>query len=406
MNDRMRSLYVERSIPRIALTKVLAAFREDAYFSPASPMRLGHIGVDLPGPRWVRVENRLSGICGSDLHFVYVDVDLRIAPAALPAHQRIYLGHEIVGHVAEIGPEVTALDVGDRVALQFMAGNCFTEGIEPPCRYCAAGNCYLCENAAEADSAPIGGGWGDGLLAHEQQLFRVPDALSDEEAVLLEPAAVGVHAVLRRPPASGQRALILGCGIIGLLTLQAARAAAPAAEITAMARYRHQARAAHALGADHVLTGKFDPYGVVAALADARRYTGLLGNETLVGGFDVVYDCVGTAATIQDALRWTRAGGSVVVVGIDLNLLTADLSPVWHDEVDLLGSYISGAETWEGERLSTFDLTARWFADGKLSADGLITHRFHLDEYRAAIETAGDKSQRSIKVVFQFTDGD
>jgi threonine dehydrogenase-like Zn-dependent dehydrogenase len=405
VNNTMRTLYMERSIPRIALTKALARFRDDAYFSPAAPMRMGRMEPALPGPHWVWVENRLAGICGSDLHFVYVDVDLRIAPAALPAHQRIYLGHEIVGYVAEVGPEVATLNVGDRVALQFTAGNCFTEGIEPPCRYCVAGNCYLCENAAEAHSAPIGGGWGDGFKAHEQQLFRVPDALSDEEAVLLEPAAVGVHAVLHRRPASGQRALVLGCGIIGLLTLQVVRAAAPDAEITALARYRHQARAAHALGADQVLTGKFDPYGVIAALTDARRYTGLLGNETLVGGFDVVYDCVGTAATIQDALRWTRASGAVVVIGLNLNLLTVDLSPVWHDEVDLLGSYISGAETWEGERLSTFELTARWFADGKLSADGLITHRFDLDDYRTAIETASDKSQKSIKVVFEFDAG-
>lgn len=402
----MRTLYVGRSMPRIAITKALTAFRGNAYFGAASHMRMGRVDPNLPGPRWVRVENQLAGICGSDLQLVHLDVDLRIAPAALPAHRRIYLGHEVVGRVAEIGPEVATLDVGDRVTLQFMAGNCFTEDIEPSCRYCAAGDCYLCENAAQADSAPRGGGWGDGFLAHEQQLFRVPDPLTDEEAVLLEPAAVGVHAILRRPPEPGQRALILGCGIIGLLTLQAARAAAPGAEITAMARYRHQARAAHALGADHVLTGKFDPYGVIAALTNAQRFTGLLGNQTLVGGFDVVYDCVGTATTIQDALRWTRAGGAVVVVGIDLNRLTIDLSPVWHDEVDLLGSYISGGETWAGERLSTFELAARWFADGKLNADDLITHRFDLGDCRTAIVAASDKSQESIKVVFQFTDGD
>lgn len=398
----MQTIYVEKNIPRTALTKALAPLRSDVYFSRLAPMKMGRIDGRLPDPRWVRVENQLAGICGSDLHLVYADVDLRVAPAALPSHNRIYLGHEVVGRVAEIGPEVTKLAVGDRVALQYNIGCCLSEGIDPPCRYCAEGNAYLCENAPECRSQPIGGGWGEGFLAHEAQLFRVPDTLSDEEAMLLEPAAVGVHAVLRRPPAPGQRLLVLGCGIIGLLTLQAARAAVPEAEITAIARYPHQAVAARRLGADHVLTDRQDTYRMLAQLTGAHHYKGMFDNQVLVGGFDVVYDCVGRARTVEDALRWTRAGGAVVVVGIDLNRLRLDLTPVWYYEVDLLGSMISGAETWDGERLSTFELTARWFAKGRLTAEGLITHRFPLADYRKAIEAATDKTTKAIKVVFDL----
>lgn len=400
----MQTIYGEKSIPRIALTKALAPVYSDIYFSRLSHVKLGQIDSRLPGPRWVRVENQLAGICGSDLHLVYADVDLRVAPAALPSNNRIYLGHEIVGRVAEIGPDVTTLAVGDRIALQYNIGCCLSEGIDPACRYCAEGNAYLCENAAECESDPIGGGWGQGFLAHEAQLFRVPETLSDEEAVLLEPAAVGVHAVLRRPPEAGQRVLVLGCGIIGLLTLQAARAATPEAEITAIARYPHQAEAARRLGADHVLNDGQDTYGTIAELTGARHYKGSFGNQVLVGGFDVVYDCVGRARTVEDALRWTRAGGAVVVVGVDLNRLKLDLTPVWYYEVDLIGSMVSGAETWNGGRLSTFELTARWFAQGRLTAEGLITHRFPLADYREAIETATDKSHRSIKVVFDLAD--
>lgn len=398
----MQTLYVEKDIPRIALTRALAPIRSDIYFSRVSPMKMGRVPHQLPGPQWVRVENKLAGICGSDLHLVYVDVDLRVAPAVLPSTSRMYLGHEIAGRVADIGSGVTNFAAGDRITLQYNIGCCLSEGINPPCRYCAEGNAYLCENAAECQSHPIGGGWGQGFLAHETQLFRAPDALSDEEVVLLEPAAVGVHAVLRRPPQPGQRVLVLGCGIIGLLTLQAARATAPEAEITAIARYPHQVEAARQLGTDHVLTDRQATYQMLAALTDARHYKGLLGNQVLIGGFDVVYDCVGRASTVQDALRWTRAGGAVVVVGIDLKRLKLDLTPVWYREVDLLGAMTSGVERWDGEPLSTFELTARWFAEGKLTADGLITHRFPLADYRAAIETATDKSQRSIKVVFDF----
>jgi 2-desacetyl-2-hydroxyethyl bacteriochlorophyllide A dehydrogenase len=398
----MQSLYVEKNIPRIALTKALATIRSDAYFSRLSPMKLGQIDGRLPGPRWVRVENKLAGICGTDLLLVYADVDLRVAPAALPSTNRIYLGHEIVGHVTEIGPDVTTLAVGDRVALRFMYGSCLSEEMDLPCRYCAEGNAYLCENAAECKSNPLGGGWGQAFVAHETQLFRVPEGLSDEEVVLIEPAAVGVHAVLRRPPGAGQRALVLGCGIIGLLTLQAARAVAAEAEIVAVARHPHQAEAARRLGANHVITDTQDIYGTIAGLTGARRYKGSFGNQVLVGGFDVIYDCVGNARTIEDALRWTRAGGTVVVVGIDLNRLKLDLTPIWYREVDLIGSLANGTETWNGQRVSTFELTARWFAEGKLTADGLITHRFPLADYREAIETATDKSRRSIKVVFDI----
>lgn len=401
-NQPTQTLYVERNIPRIVLTKALAPVRDNVYFSRLSHLKMGQIDGRLPGPRWVRVENELAGICGTDLHYVYADVDPRIAPAALPGKDRLYLGHEILGHVDEVGSDVRTLNVGDRVALQFMFGSCLSEDIDPPCRYCAEGNVYLCENAAKCQSGPIGGGWGQGFLAHETQLFRVPDTLSDEEAVLLEPAAVAVRAVLRRPPKSDQHVLVLGCGIIGLLTLQTARATAPEAEITAIARYSHQVDAARRLGADHVLTDKQDAYQIIAKLTGGERYTGLLNNQVLVGGFDVVYDCVGKARTIENALRWARTAGTVVMVGIDLNRLNLDLSPVWYYEVNLLGSKAHGAEVWDGEPLSTFELTTRWFAEGKLTAAELITHRFPLADYPQAIRTATDKSQRSIKVVFDL----
>ena len=398
----MRAIYVERNIPRVILTKALAPVWRDVYFSRLSPLQVGDIAAALPGPRWVRVENRLAGICGTDLVLVYADVDLRVAPLALPSHARRYLGHEIVGYVTEVGPAVTTLKVGDRVALQFNLGCCLSEEIEPPCRFCAAGQAYLCENMAECHSAPIGGGWGEGFLAHEALLYRVPDSLTEEQAVLLEPTAVGVHAALRRPPAPRERVLVLGCGIIGLLTLQAVRAIAPEADITAIARYPHQAEAARRLGADQVLMGAEATYDRVAELTQARFYQGPLGNKMLMGGFDVVYDCVGKARTIEDALRWTRAGGTVVVIGIDLNRLKLDLTPVWYSEVDLIGSLAFGMEEWEGEQVATFDLVARWFAEGKLTADGLITHRYALSEYQAAIATATDKSRQSIKVVFAY----
>src|SRR5207245_11246652 len=109
---------------------------------------------------------------------------------------------------------------------------------QPICRSCASGNYSLCERAnLLSGPEPIGGGWSEEMLVHEQQLFRISSEMSDEQAVLLEPSAVAVHAVLRRLPQVGEHVLIIGAGTIGMLTLQVSRALVPRAPVTFMPRY-------------------------------------------------------------------------------------------------------------------------------------------------------------------------
>ncbi len=400
----MQTIYVEVDIPRVLATRALSKIWPGAYLSSISPVHfVTQPDPPLPGPHSVRVRNRLSLICGTDLHLVYVDGDPRVAPAVLPGNRRTYLGHEISGEVIEVGPAVTRVRVGDRVALRYFSPTCHTQGIQPPCRHCARGDYYLCENqSAGKGVASIGGGWGDQLIVHEDQLYRPPDALSDEAVALIEPAAVGVHAVLQELPRPGDRVLVLGCGIIGLMTVQALRALAPEAHVTALARYPFQAEVARRLGAHEVRTRE-DGYTVTAEVTGARLYRGMLGSAMLLGGFDVVYDCVGTGRTVTDTLRWARAGGAVVLVGVQFKPLTVDLSPVWYQEVRLLGVMAHGMERWLGEEIGTFELTARLFQMGRLTAEGLITHRFPLARWREAIEVAASKRRhRAIKVAFTF----
>jgi threonine dehydrogenase-like Zn-dependent dehydrogenase len=98
----MRTLVVDVSVSRIVLTRLLGRLWPGAYFSRLSPLQL--VDLDdppLPAPDWVRVKNRLCGICGSDLHQLFVDASLDVAPVALPSNQRIYLGHEMVGQIVE-----------------------------------------------------------------------------------------------------------------------------------------------------------------------------------------------------------------------------------------------------------------------------------------------------------------
>lgn len=392
---------------RVLMTQLLGRVWRGAYFSSFAPLQVRNLPRPaLAGSNWVRVRNSLSGICGSDLHMIYLDVDPRIAPAALPEHQSSYPGHEVVGEIIEVGEDVQHLRVGDRVALQY-GSNCLSMGLQPLCHACASGDYNLCERGMLARTQPIGGGWSEEMLLPEQQLFRVPSGLTDEQAVLLEPAAVALHAVLRHLPQPGDRVLIIGAGTIGLLTLKVVRALMPDVEISVQARYTYQVEQATRMGADHIIYPNHS-YQDVQSATGAQMFRGLLGNQTLLGGYDVIYDTVASKATTHDSLRWTRAGGTVVMVGVSLHRMRRiDLTPIWYQEVNLIGTLAQGMETWPlgtDERASTFDITAELIQQKRLSPEKLITHSFALSDYRNALLTATRKgTNRAIKVVFDYS---
>jgi threonine dehydrogenase-like Zn-dependent dehydrogenase len=400
----MKTIYVDLEIPRVLATRALGTFWPGAYTSPISPLHfVEQPDPPLPGPRYVRVRNRLGAICGTDLHLVKSDGDPRISIAALPVAGRAYLGHEICGQVEEVGTEVRRVRPGDRVAVHHLAHTCQTLEIDPPCRHCAQGEYRRCENQAVREDLPvIGGGWGDQLVIHEALLYGAEEALTDEQVALLEPVAVGLHVVLRSLPQPGDQVMVLGCGSIGLMTVQALRVLVPQAKVTALARYPFQAEVARRLGAHEVYQGA-DPYEMTAETTGARLYRGSMGSVALLGGFDVVYDCVGLAGTLTTALRCARAGGRVALVGDQFLMLHVDLTPLWYQEIQLVAPLAHDIERWQGEEISTFAFAARLFLADKLTTEGLITHRFPLSRWRDAIRTAMDKRRyQSIKVAFEF----
>jgi threonine dehydrogenase-like Zn-dependent dehydrogenase len=401
----MRAIYFDKDIPKALVVKALKPLWSGVVFTPLSPTRYVELPEPaLPGLRWVRVKNKQCGICASDLSLLFVDGDPTVAPAALPGNQRLYLGHEVVGQVTEAGPNVTRVKVGDRVIMdsRFQGATCLSQEIDPPCRHCAEGNYTRCENASVGvGPRGVGGGWGDSFTAHETEVYPIPDDLTDDQAVMIEPLSIGLRAVLRRTPEASQHALIVGSGIIGLNTLQCLRAVSSDCHITAMARHPHQAEMARRLGADEVVTGG-DGYQAAARITGAKLYEGMFGNRMLLGGFDVVYDCVGSARTLHDSLRWVRAGGTVVMVGIKLSPLKLDLNPIWYQEADLTGVYAHGVESWQGKTWRTYDLVVELLRQGKLRVDGLITHRFPLSEWKRAVSTARDKRSGAIKVVLDY----
>lgn len=402
----MKTMYLDVSPPKILLTRLLGRLSKAAYFAPTSSLRLAALpDPPLPAPDWVRVRNRLCGICGSDLHQIFVDASLDVAPVALPSHRRIYLGHEMVGDVIEAGSAVADFRVGDRVVRWGRADDCRARGRAELCAACARGHRVLCQFASEPrEHHPIGGGFGDSFTTPASTLLHVPDTITDEQAILIEPAAVAIHAAYRRPAEPGERVLVYGCGVIGYLLIQTVRALQPACEITAVAQFEWQAELARMYGAQNVFLSRDDGFAATARLTGATLYEGRMGNRMLMGGFDVIFDVVGIDPTLNNALRWARAGGTVVLVGVNLHRMTLDVTPVWYQEVNLIGAVGHDVVRWEGESISTFDLAMRWMQIGALNCGGLLTHRFPLDDYRQAFTAATDKHRhRSVKVAFDLT---
>jgi NADPH:quinone reductase-like Zn-dependent oxidoreductase len=244
------------------------------------------------------------------------------------------------------------------------------------------------------------------MLVHEQQLFRISPEMNDEQAVLLEPTAVALHAVLRRLPRPGDNVLIIGAGTIGLLTLQVIHALVPDAIVSVMARYPFQIEQATRMGASHIIY-PHDSYQEVEGITGAKLFTGGFNNKMLLGGFEVIFDAIGTRKTLHDSLRWVRAGGATVLIGVSLHTMQLDLTPIWYQEIDLIGALAHGVETWpigSFERRSTFSIAAEMIENELLYPEKLITHHFALTNYRSAFATATSKSQsRSIKVVFDYS---
>jgi threonine dehydrogenase-like Zn-dependent dehydrogenase len=341
-----------------------------------------------PGKDWLPVRPTLTGICGSDLALLSGKASLHLATLTSTP---FVPGHEIVGEIAA-GPRR-----GERVVVQPALG-CAARGL-PPCPECAQGLTALCRSTTDGTiSAGLqtgfcretGGGWSEGLVAHASQLHTVPEDLSDEDAVLVEPLACALHAARIADVQPGENVAIIGAGTIGLLTLAAVRDAAPSATLICVAKHPGQQTAARRFGADDVLTPE-RLYIDGARITHSRRLVGHLNRELLLGGFDRVLDCVGTGTSIEQAITITRPRGRVVLVGMP-GELKADLAAAWLRELELRGAY--GYE---------HDFPAALNFARTLKPGRLIDRGWPLRSFQKALETA-PKSARAgrVKTVFEI----
>ncbi len=382
------------------------------------PMRLKELPD--PGyllPDWVVIKPRLTGICGSEAKMVFLDYASIHSPdragsfsdnpmKGLISFPHV-MGHEVVADVVALGPEAEGLQVGDRVVLNPWL-SCGPRGVEPVCRACAAGDLSQCWSFAVGPVAPaihvglcsdVPGGFGELMSVHDSMLFKVPDSITDEQAVLADPFAVSLHGITRNPPQPGSKVVVYGAGALGTCALAILKALFPDVEVMAVARFDAQRALAEKLGARTVAPEPRDE--LIATIAEWSGGV-LLPADGLPmafpGGVDVVYDTVGMAETLEVGARVLRARGTLVKLGMDGPARWED-TPVYFKEITFTGSNAFGFEDVDGERKHGIQHYLDLLESGRIDLTGMLTHTFRLDEWRAAFTTIATQGETgAIKV--------
>ena len=325
------------------------------YDKPGS-FSLADIPTPVPGVGDVLLRVLVAGVCGTDLHLH--DGEFGPTYPLIP-------GHEIVGEVVERGADVIGLKIGDRVTFDNTA---------------ACGRCVECRRArpafcqyllAQGVNAP--GGFAEFVIASADRCFLVND-LDPEVAVFAEPLACVVHGldVLALKP--GSNVLLFGAGPTGLLLAQLlVRSGAGSLTVAAPTQRKLDLVAEH--GADHlVLIDRANPSAAYARL-----------RELAVDGFDVVIDATGAISVLQQVEPLVRAGGTIFVYGMTAESAAWSVAPynIFRRELTIKGSFA---------QQFSFDRSLSALRGGRVDTQGMITHRFSLEEYSEALAAVADSS--------------
>jgi L-iditol 2-dehydrogenase len=318
----------------------------------------------VPGPGELLLALDVVGFCGTDLFKLKTG-------SAVPGS---VLGHELVGTVCERGEGVAKFREGDRIVVP---------------HHVACGECHLCRQdnptmcVAFKENLLEPGGFSDRILirrrAVEQAARKIPDYLSDERAVFMEPAACVLRGVRRSGVTARGAAVVLGAGSMGLLHLLVLRAVFPDLSVVMIDLDEGRLELAERLGA-----------AAVAVPGEAARDAAHAVSSGL--GADAVFDTVGGSKALNAGLALTRPGGTVVLfahapegepAGLDLNTL-------FKRERRIVATYSGALE----EQAAVFDL----LCDGSLDPSPLVTHKMPLDDFSKGVELIVQR--RALKVLF------
>ncbi len=301
----------------------------------------------------VKVKVKWCAICTSDIH------EFTSGPILIPTKRPhpltgrqapITLGHEFSGDVVEIGSGVTGTNVGDRVTLRPTLP-CYD------CYWCRQGRHILCNRLATLGEG-ADGGFAEYVVARSDTVYILPEKVTYEMAALSEPSAAAVHACKRARLSPGDSVAVVGAGPIGLLVIQAARAAG-ASRVFAIEPLPQRGEIAKRLGATKVINPReVDAAKEIANLTERRRA-------------DVVFECVGTPESMLQALPVSGRGGKIIVVGQATEVCPFPFGIVMALEKEILGSC-----GYEDE----FPTVLSYMSDGRLDTLSLITAKIKLDD--------------------------
>ena len=303
-------------------------------------LQLTELPQPQPAPDEVLIQVAACGICGSDVHGYDGSSGRRIPP--------LVMGHEAAGTIAAIGAAVRNFAIGDRVTFDSTV-YCGA------CAFCTSGDVNLCNNrqvlGVSCGDYSRAGAFAEYVTVPERILYRLPPSLSFAEAAMLEAVAVALHAVRISAVQPAQSTLVIGAGMIGLLLLQAARAAGCSPVYVADIDATRLALATD-LGADATF------------LASGPELLAHINDATAARGVDLVLEAVGRNETINTAIDCTRKGGTVTLIGNITPEVTLPLQKLVSRQIRLQGSCASS-----GEYPEAMDL----IATGKIKVDNLIT---------------------------------
>lgn len=393
------ALVYRRSVPRYLLARLLGRVCPRRFFPALAPVKLAAYEPNPPAG-WVRLRSRLCGICGSDLRLLRGEESFLMEPyASFP----FVPGHEIAAEVLE-APAGTKWNPGDRVTVEPVL--CCEVRALPPCPACARGDYHVCESFTRGALPPgislgytagPGGGMAEAFFAHPRQLVRLPETVDDRLAVLADSLACALQSVLPHFPGDGQTVLVYGAGILGQHVVRLLRALGSKARVVAVARHRFQHAAALAGGATEALLSP--SRRELAERLGGRFMPTTLGGGAVEGNADVFFDCVGSAASLQEGLLQLRARGSLVLIASSARVGPVDVSPLWFRELVVTGSALCGLSTFRGETRRSCDRAIDLLAARPDLWRDLVTHVFPLREYARGFQAAFDKKHSgSMKV--------
>lgn len=318
--------------------------------------------IPKPGPDQVLVKIKKIGICGSDIHVYHGTHPYTSYP--------VTQGHEVSGQIVELGEYVKEFSVGQKVTIepQVFCGRCY------PCLH---GKYNLCEHLKVMGFQTTGTA-SEYFAVDASKVTPIPENMTYGEGAMLEPLAVTIHAARRFPDVKGARAVVLGCGPIGILLIQSLKAMG-ASEVLATDISDMRLDLAKQMGADHVVNTREKDFG--EALVEAY------GPDKA----DVIYECAGSDITMEQAIQNARKGSTIILVAVFGKRASVDLAKLNDSELDLNTSMMYRHEDYMD--------AIRFVNEGKIQLKPLQTAHFAFADYQAAYEYIDNNREKTMKVI-------